>query len=282
MSFAPVCLDSGGTVGTVAVFRDFTREAEVDRMKSAFVSIASHELRTPLNAILGYTDMLREGVYGSLTEKQRDTLQRIVANTDHLLDIVSNLLDQAQIEAGTLKLNSAPFAPADLIDSVQAVMDVLAQSKGLKLTTHIASDLPGTLFGDRRRLRQILINLVGNAVKFTDEGEVRIRAYRSSADYWALEVSDTGGGIPPEACSYIFEPFRQVDDSPTREHAGTGLGLAIVKQLTELMGGEVSVESEIGRGSKFTVVLPLVLPDWAEPREVKSRGASWSRRSHYG
>jgi PAS domain S-box-containing protein len=265
VSFAPVRVASGETIGTVAVFRDFTREAEVDRMKSAFVSIASHELRTPLNAILGYADMLQEGVYGSLSKKQRSTLQRIVANTGHLLDIVGNLLDQAQIEAGTLTLNVVPFTPADLINSVQGVMDVLAQSKGLELTSHIDRDLPDTVFCDRQRLRQVLTNLVGNAVKFTDEGTVHMCAYRSGTERWTLEVSDTGRGIPAEARSHIFEPFRQADDSITREHSGTGLGLSIVKQLTELMDGEITLESELGRGSTFTITLPLVPSAWASP-----------------
>ena len=230
----------------------------MDRMKSAFVSTVSHELRTPLSAILGYADMLQEGICGSLSERQSSTLERIVANTGRLLSLVGNLLDQAQIEAGTLELDITQFTLADLIGEAVGVMDVLAQAKGVELISHIADDLPVTLFGDRQRLHQILVNLVGNAIKFTDEGTVRMRAYRLNADSWALEVSDTGRGIPPEAHSYIFEPFRHADESPTRNYAGVGLGLSIVKQLTEIMGGEIVLESGLGRGSTFTVVLPLL------------------------
>jgi len=280
VSIASVGLDSGETIGTVAVFRDFTREAEIDRMKSSFVSIASHELRTPLSAILGYADILQEGVHGPLSEKQRSTLERIVVNTGHLLNLVNNLLDQARIEAGTLTLNVAPFVLADLIDDVQGVMDVLAQAKGLTLVSHIADGVSDTLFGDRQRLHQILINLVSNAVKFTDEGTVHIHAYRPDVDHWALKVSDSGHGIPPEAQAHVFEPFRQADDSLTREHTGAGLGLAIVKQLTDLMSGEITLKSVVGHGSTFTVVLPLVPPAWTQPRGVNPKGLSQNRRSH--
>ncbi|MDY6876001.1 MAG: ATP-binding protein [Chloroflexota bacterium] len=255
MSAAPVRVASE-TIGTVAVFRDFTREAELDQMKNAFVSMASHELRTPLNAILGYADILQEGVYGSLSDKQRDVVTRVIANTGELLNLATNLLDQAQIEAGTLTLNITSFTLANLIDGAQGVMSVLAQAKGLELISHIASDLPTTLSGDPQRLHQILINLMGNAIKFTKEGTVRVSAYRPDEDHWALEVSDTGCGIPAKAQSHIFEPF-QVDGSLTQEHSGAGLGLSIVRQLVTLMGSEITLTSEIGHGSTFTVILPL-------------------------
>jgi len=258
MSAAPVCVAPEETIGTVAVFRDFTREAEIDRMKSAFVSMASHELRTPLNAILGYADMLQEGVYGPLTDRQHGVVARIIANAGELLSLASNLLDQAQIEAGTLTLNVTSFTLADLIDGVQGVMSVLAQAQGLELTSHIAGDVPTTLFGDPQRLHQILINLVGNAIKFTKEGTVHVDAYRPDADHWALKVSDTGCGIPAEAQPHIFEPFQQADSSPNQEHTGAGLGLSIVRQLATLMGSEITLTSEGGHGSTFTIVLPLV------------------------
>ena len=258
MSAAPVRVAPEETIGTVAVFRDFTREAEIERMKSVFVSMASHELRTPLNAILGYADMLQEGVYGPLPDKQHSVVARIIANAGELLNLATNLLDQAQIEAGTLTLNVTSFTLADLIDGAQGVMSVLAQAQGLELTSHIADDMPTTLSGDPQRLHQILINLVGNAIKFTKEGTVHVDAYRPDADHWTLEVSDTGCGIPAEAQSHIFEPFQQVDSSPNREHAGAGLGLSIVRQLTTLMGSEITLASEVGHGSTFTIVLPLV------------------------
>jgi PAS domain S-box-containing protein len=257
-SFAAVRDTVGRRTGTVAVFRDITREAEVERMKSAFVSRVSHELRTPLNAIIGYSDMLMESVYGPLSDTQLGALDRIVVNSKRQLSIVNDLLDQAHIEAGTLKIHVTPLSPASLVDDVIHLMDVLAKSRGLDLTSGIADSVPDRVPGDRQRLHQILVNLVNNAVKFTDEGGVHIRIYCPNVSHWAMQVSDTGSGIPLEAQSYIFDPFRQVDDSVTREHTGSGLGLAIVKQLTNLMGGEVTLTSEVGHGSTFTVTLPLV------------------------
>lgn len=257
-TFAAVRDDVGRRTGTVAVFRDFTREAELERMKSIFVSSVSHELRTPLNAILGYADMLKEAIYGPISDKQHDVLERITVNGRRQLSIVNDLLDQAQIEAGTLNIKVAPFALDELIDDAMSIMDVLAQAQDLELTSDIADDVPATLPGDRQRLHQILINLVGNAIKFTDEGSVRVRVYRPNTSQWAMEVSDTGCGIPPDAQPYIFDPFWQVDGSITREHAGSGLGLSIVKQLIALMGGEITLTSQVGEGSTFTVTLPLV------------------------
>jgi PAS domain S-box-containing protein len=263
-SAAPVHLESGEEIGTVAVFRDFTREAEIDRMKSTFVSIASHELRTPLNAIMGYTEMLNEGVYGPLTEQQRGAMGRLLANSSHMLGLVNNLLDRARIEAGTIKLNIGDFAPSKLIDGVKGVMDMMAHNKGLELTTNVANDVPSTLQGDWQRLHQILINFANNAIKFTQEGSVNIRIYMHDADHWALAVADTGIGIPEDAQQYIFEPFRQVDDSATREYGGAGLGLSIVKQLVTMMGGWIELESEEGKGSTFIVILPLIPPETEE------------------
>jgi PAS domain S-box-containing protein len=257
-SFAAVRDNVGKRTGTVAVFRDFTREAELERMKSAFVSRVSHELRTPLNAIIGYADMIQEAVYGPITDRQRSALDRIIVNGKRQLSIVNDLLDQAQIEAGILKIKVAPFAPNDLVKNVWDVTEVLADGKGLELTSHIADNIPPALPSDQQRLQQILINLIGNAIKFTNEGRIHLRIFRPDATHWAMEVSDTGCGIPLEAQSYIFDPFRQVDSSTTREHTGSGLGLSIVKQLTALMGGDITLTSQVGKGSTFTVILPLV------------------------
>jgi PAS domain S-box-containing protein len=263
-SAAPVHLESGEDIGTVAVFRDFTREAEIDRMKSTFVSIASHELRTPLNAIMGYTEMLNEGVYGPINDQQRGAMGRLLANTSHMLGLVNNLLDRARMEAGTLKLNIGDFTSSKLVDGVKGVMEMMAHNKGLKLTTHVADDVPAILKGDWQRLHQILINFTNNAIKFTHEGGVEINVYMRDADHWAIAVADTGIGIPKEAQRYIFEPFRQVDDSATREYGGAGLGLSIVKQLVTMMGGWIELESEEGKGSTFTVILPLTPPETSE------------------
>ncbi len=269
-TFAPVRDEVGRKTGTVGVFRDFTREAELERMKNIFISSVSHELRTPLNAILGYADMLKEAVYGPVSNGQRNVLDRIVVNARRLLTIVNDLLDQAQIEAGMLKIKIASFSPRDLVADVINTMNGLAQPKGLELTGEIATDVPDTLSGDRQRLHQILVNLVGNAIKFTDEGGVHVRVYQPDARHWAMEVSDTGPGIPPDAQPRIFEPFWQVDGSVTREHSGSGLGLSIVKQLTNLMGGEVTATSQMGEGSTFTVTMPLTPIQEEEKNERQS------------
>jgi signal transduction histidine kinase len=257
VSFATVHSGSGSTIGNVMVCRDFTREAELDRMKSAFLSMTSHELRTPLNAILGYADMLQEKVYGPITTEQNTTIRRITANTSRMLTMVNNLLDQAQIEAGKLSIHIEPFPLENLIDDMRSVTTVLAEHKGLELTCAIDDDVPAILTSDSKRLHQVLLNLVGNAIKFTQSGAIRVHVYMSGADHWAMDVSDTGPGIPAEAQSYIFEPFRQVDDPITRDNIGSGLGLSIVGQLTHLLGGEVRLTSKIGYGSTFTVILPL-------------------------
>jgi signal transduction histidine kinase len=236
------------------------RLKELDRLKSRFVSMVSHELRTPLNAIQGFAEMIEAGIYGSVEEKQQNALDRIIANAKRLLDIVNELLDQARIEAGQIVLKITSFSPTELTDDFHSTMDVLAENKGLTLTTEVTPDMPAMLHGDRERLHQIVVNLVNNALKFTEEGGIHVCLHRPDADHWAIDVTDTGAGIPKEAQAYIFEPFRQVDGSETRTHKGVGLGLSIVKQLTELMGGEITIESEVGQGSTFTVVLPLIPP----------------------
>ncbi|MBN1977767.1 MAG: PAS domain-containing protein [Anaerolineae bacterium] len=256
VSAAPVRLDSGEVIGSVAVLRDFTHEAEVDRMKSTFVSIASHELRAPLNAILGYTEMLREGVFGSLTGEQHDAVKRVLANTNQMMSLANNLLDQARMEAGKLSLTLSTFSPANLVDGVRQMMEITAHTKNIDLVSHVAADVPPTITGDFQRLQQILVNLTSNAIKFTDEGSVSLCAYKPDLDHWALAVSDTGCGISEEGQKIVFEPFRRGEEV-AHKYGGAGLGLSIAKQLVELMGGEIQLESKVGKGSTFTVVLPI-------------------------
>jgi PAS domain S-box-containing protein len=255
-SAAPVRLESGDVIGSVAVFRDFTREAEVDRMKSTFVSIASHELRAPLTAILGYSEMLREGVFGPLQGEQMDVVRRLLANTNQMMSLANNLLDQARMEAGEISLSPSTFSPANLANSVREMMEITAHTKGIALTCDIADDAPSKVTGDMQRLRQILVNLTSNAIKFTDEGQVTLHVYRPDADHWALAVSDTGCGISEEGQKIVFEPFRR-EESVARKYGGAGLGLSIAKQLVALMGGQILLESQVGVGSTFTVVLPV-------------------------
>jgi signal transduction histidine kinase len=252
--------DHNSNIGTVIVFRDFTREAEVEKLKSTFVAIVSHELRTPLNAILGYAEMFKEAVYGPMNEKQVNMSVRIMKNTQRLLGLINDLLDQAQMEAGKLTIHIAPLKPADLLESLHGVLDKIASDKHLRLTSEIDNDLPETLNGDAARLQQILVNLVNNAIKFTDQGEVRVRLLRTEDAKWGIEVEDTGQGIPEADLPFIFDTFRQVEGATTRVHGGFGLGLAIVKQLIALMSGDIKVESKLNVGTKFTITLPLVIP----------------------
>ncbi len=260
MNAAPLLEGENNQVGTVAVFRDFTKEADVERMKDAFLAMVSHELRTPLNAVIGYTEMLSEAVYGPLTDRQLEVIRRVMNNTHRLLELVSDLLDQAQIESGTMTFQERLFPPRELLEGMHAIMDRIAIDKGLQLTSSVEADMPEILQGDPRRLQQILINLVGNAVKFTDKGSVNVQIFRVDRDRWAMCVIDTGRGISAEAQKYIFEPFRQVEETSIREHNGIGLGLSIVKRIIDLMGGEIEVKSAPGSGSAFTAIMPLVPP----------------------
>ena len=255
---APVNDTQGTNIGTVAVFRDYTHEAEVERMKDTFLAIVSHELRTPLNAILGYAEMIKEAIYGPVNEKQVRASDRIMTNSHRLLDIVSDLLDQGQMEAGKLALHVRPFRPADLIENVHGVMDKIAADKSLELTSELDPGLANFISGDIARLQQILVNLINNSVKFTEKGSIHMSLRRNDEKTWSMEVRDTGIGIPEAEIPTIFEAFRQVDSTATRKYGGFGLGLSIVKQLTELMEGHIVVTSTLGEGSSFTVTLPLV------------------------
>jgi two-component system, sensor histidine kinase and response regulator len=257
-SVARVQDDLGGNLGVVGVFRDVTREVELENMKNTFMAIVSHELRTPLSAILGFAEMLKEGVYGSVNDKQHNISERIMNNTQRLLGIVSDLLDQAQIEAGRLKIQVAPCKPAEMLDALHGVMQKIAADKGVEFVTELDPSLPPVILGDPQRLQQIMVNLANNAIKFTEKGSVSVNLSRLDETNWQIRVTDTGGGIPVEAQEYIFETFRQVDGASTRQHGGVGLGLSIVRQLVELMKGKITLESELGKGSVFLATLPLI------------------------
>jgi signal transduction histidine kinase len=248
-------------MGTVTVFRDFTREAEVEKLKSTFVAIVSHELRTPLNAILGYAEMFKEAVYGPMNDKQINMANRIMTNTQRLLGLINDLLNQAQMEAGKLTIKMAPFRPSDLLDGLHSVMDKSASDKGLQLTGEIEGSLPEVLNGDVERLHQIMVNLVNNAIKFTNKGSVHVKLFQPYENKWGIEVSDTGVGIPEAELPYVFDSFRQVEGTATRVHGGFGLGLSIVKQLVTLMNGEIKLRSLVEEGTTFIITLPLVVPE---------------------
>jgi len=257
MSAAPVVLEDGERLGRVIVLRDYTREAQIDEMKSTFITIASHELRTPLSAVQGYSEMLLEGTRGELSREQTEIVERLCANAGVLENLVNNLLDQAQIEAGTLEIRDSLYSVEDLIEDVVENLKVIAEGRRLELICEVGSGIPAVVRGDRVRVHQILMNLTGNALKFTQEGSVSIEVSRPDEGHFALTVRDTGPGIPESEQARIFEPFEHVDSGLTRRNTGAGLGLSIVGQLVELMGGRIELESEVGRGSAFTVTLPL-------------------------
>jgi signal transduction histidine kinase/HAMP domain-containing protein len=226
--------------------------------KSQFVANMSHELRTPLAAVLGYAELLQEGIYGALPEKTLPILTRIRSNGKHLLGLINTVLDISKIEAGQFKLNIGEYALGSIVETVMVATESLAATKKLAFKTEVAKGLPYGL-GDEQRLTQVLLNLVGNAIKFTDAGEVRIAA-GAADDHFSVSVSDTGPGIPAEEREHIFEKFRQVDSSNTRAKGGTGLGLTIAREIVEMHGGRIWVESRLGQGSTFRMQLPVCAP----------------------
>jgi signal transduction histidine kinase len=233
-----------------------SRELEIaSRHKSQFLANMSHELRTPLNAILGYSELLIDGIYGDLAEKARGVLERVQNNGRHLLGLINDVLDLSKIEAGQLTLAVDEYSMAALVKSVVATTESLAKAKGLALNARIDEALPLGR-GDERRLTQVLLNLVGNAIKFTDRGSVDVAAGVVDGRF-QVAVRDTGPGIAEADQKRIFEEFQQVDDTNTRQKGGTGLGLAIAKRIVEMHGGTISVESAPGAGSTFRMILPV-------------------------
>jgi signal transduction histidine kinase len=216
----------------------------------------SHEFRTPLNAILGYTSMLLKGVTGELTPHQRRNLERVDSNAHHLLAIINDILDISRIEAGKMPLTLTQFDLKDLVAEVLAEVEPIISRSQLAVTSHLAGDVP-LLKTDRQKIKQIVINFLTNAIKFTSQGSVEVRAgYMPDADHITISVADTGIGISPEDRERIFEDFRQADNSPTREYTGAGLGLAICRRLAGMLDGTITLDSEVGRGSTFTLSVP--------------------------
>jgi signal transduction histidine kinase len=233
-----------------------SRELEIaSQHKSQFLANMSHELRTPLNAILGYTELILDGIYGQVPEKINEVLDRVQKSGRHLLGLINDVLDLSKIEAGQLVLSPNEYSFQDVVQGVVASVESLAAEKRLELATDVPPTLP-VGYADERRIRQVLLNLVGNAIKFTDAGKVEIRV-RQDAGQFEVAVADTGPGIDAEHQQRIFEEFQQVDSSPTKTKGGTGLGLAIARRIVELHGGRIWVESTPGEGSSFYFSIPI-------------------------
>jgi signal transduction histidine kinase len=246
-------------------------EAEAaNRAKSAFLANTSHELRTPLNAIIGYAEMLEEDAERSGASEMVADLRRIRAAAHHLLALINDLLDLAKIEAGRMALHPEPIPAGEVLEEAIAAAAPLAARNRNRLEAECDAKA-GCVYADRRRLRQCLLNLLSNAAKFTENGSITVRVTRErngAGDWIAYRVQDTGIGIRLEEQQKIFESFHQVDSSHARKHEGTGLGLAITRQLCQLMGGDVGVESEPGKGSVFTIRLPACRPSGPGPNQA--------------
>jgi signal transduction histidine kinase len=223
--------------------------------KSQFLANMSHELRTPLNAILGYTELILDQIYGEVPEKIRDVLDRVQQSGRHLLSLINDVLDISKMEAGQLVLSLHDYSMAEVVQTVITAVESLAAEKQLALKVTLPPDLPLGK-GDERRIAQVLLNLVGNAIKFTEAGEVRVQVAAPDGTF-TVSVSDTGPGISEEDQAKIFEEFQQADSSTTRQKGGTGLGLAIAKRIVEMHGGRIWVESRLGAGSTFRFTLPV-------------------------
>jgi signal transduction histidine kinase len=236
--------------------QDKSRQLEVaSQHKSQFLANMSHELRTPLNAILGYTELILDNIYGETPDKMREVLERLQANGKHLLGLINDVLDLSKIEAGQLTLDLGDYSLQDVVHTVLVAVESLANGKKLSLTSVVGLNLP-VGHGDERRLAQVLLNLVGNAIKFTDKGEVAIEATTSDGSF-TVAVCDTGPGISPSDQGKIFEEFQQADNAATKRKGGTGLGLSIAKRIIKMHGGRIWVESDVGKGSTFAFTIPV-------------------------
>ena len=243
--------------------------AEASEHKSQFLANMSHELRTPLNAILGYTELIADGIYGQQSEKMLGVLKRLESNGKHLLGLINDVLDLSKIEAGQLVLELSDYSLEDIAQTVRSTLEPLAADKKLAFKVEVAPKMPPGR-GDGRRLAQVLINLVGNAIKFTDAGEVTITAGVIDGSFH-VSVRDTGPGISTADQAKLFQQFQQADNAITRKKGGTGLGLAISKRIIEMHGGEIWIESQLGQGSTFAFTLPVVVEQQVPEQWLGSR-----------
>ena len=270
-------------IGLVVLQESAQRQAhKLAQAKSEFLAKMSHEIRTPLNGVIATADLMAAT---QLNDEQHELLDTLRLSAKTLLGIINDILDFSKIEAGRMVLETLPFTPTVLVEEVVSIMAPAAHSKGLTVRTELSSSLPHSVAGDPLRLRQILLNFVGNAIKFTARGEVVIRAMRlkkgeGQSAWLRFEVQDTGVGIPPEKQAGIFDAFTQADSSVTRQYGGTGLGLAICKRLVELMGGQIGVYSQPGHGSCFWFEVPLPVIQENAPEETTAQPSGSALNSH--
>ncbi|MDX5151999.1 MAG: ATP-binding protein [Acidiferrobacterales bacterium] len=281
VSMSPV-LQSGRVIGSIIFMQDITQQKQTEgeiqkvnrdlarardealsasRAKSDFLANMSHELRTPLNAIIGYSELLLEEAEDEQKADISNDLLRIKRSGEHLLSLINDVLDLSKIEAGKMELRCESFAPIDLIEEVMTTIEPLARKRDNRLEVSMGSEL-GEIYADRVKLRQVLINLLSNACKFTEHGTIQLavtRVHDSDGDYMNIAIQDTGIGISKDAQSALFEQFKQIDSSRSRKYEGSGLGLALSRQFCHMMGGEILLKSEVGKGSIFTVVLPATV-----------------------
>jgi len=263
-----------------AVMRDARDLAErVARARSAFLANMSHEIRTPMNAVLGFVELILDT---ELSTEQRRALELVRSSSEALLMILNDILDYSKIEAEHLELEAIPFEISKVVHATASLLAVRAREKHLELLAEVAADVPRTVRGDPTRLRQVLMNLIGNAIKFTEQGEVVVSTVVTATDggnaaHLRFAVRDTGIGIAPEHVASVFQEFTQADSTMTRRYGGTGLGLAISHRLVRLMGGELTVASELGRGSEFSFTLPFPV-ETASPLRGTGRAALGGRR----
>lgn len=262
---APVRGEGGRITGRIYVYRDITRETEVDRMKTEFIATVSHELRTPMTSIKGSLGLVLGGIAGQLPAEARDLLEIAQNNTDRLIRLINDILDISRIEAGKMEIKRAPLSVADAVQRAVAELASFAGQRGIQVSLKLAPDLPRAM-ADPDRLQQVLVNLLSNAIKFSDGGTtVTIATGLEGEQVW-VQVADQGPGIPQEQLRQIFEKFHRVDNASTRKTGGTGLGLAICKAIVAEHGGRIWAESELGRGTAFTFTLPVEpRPDDAIP-----------------
>lgn len=268
---APVQEEDGRVIGRIYVYRDITKETEVDRMKSEFIATVSHELRTPMTSIKGSLGLVLGGIAGPLPEEAQDLLSIAQNNTDRLIRLINDILDISRIEAGKMEIKKLPLPVPDAVSRAVRELEGFANERQIKISVRFADDLPRAL-ADADRLQQVLVNLISNAIKFSEAGkEVLVTAGSDEDQIW-VRVQDQGPGISREFLHQIFEKFQRVDNASTRKTGGTGLGLAICKALVEEHGGRIWAESELGKGSAFTFTMPVeTSPDLTLPMGVTGK-----------